>query len=145
MLLDLAQVTSYHNGNVLARYQRDYPHATLTAEQALNEFLKFVWLYHQHQNDLLHSPNDPSLAFDCAIHSEMQEIDNMWHTFLLFTKDYHKFCQEYLHGQFFHHVPNTHFAKDVNASEFEKNLALFLGYVYDKLGEETLLTWFPLL
>lgn len=31
-------------------------------------------------------------------------IDQMWHTFLLFTKDYRAFCEEYL-GKFINHEP----------------------------------------
>jgi hypothetical protein len=31
-------------------------------------------------------------------------IDRMWHSFLLFTKDYNAFCEQYL-GRFIHHEP----------------------------------------
>ncbi len=33
-----------------------------------------------------------------------REVDELWHTFILFTKDYREFCQNYL-GQFLDHVP----------------------------------------
>jgi hypothetical protein len=33
-------------------------------------------------------------------------IDDAWHHFLLFTKDYAEFCEEYF-GTFLHHVPST--------------------------------------
>src|SRR5919202_166339 len=33
-------------------------------------------------------------------------VDNYWHTFLLFTKYYCRFCQQ-IAGFFIHHVPNT--------------------------------------
>jgi hypothetical protein len=33
-----------------------------------------------------------------------ESIDSMWHTFLLFTKDYRTFCIDYL-GKFIEHEP----------------------------------------
>src|ERR1700680_3721946 len=33
-----------------------------------------------------------------------ESIDSMWHTFLLFTKDYRAFCLDYL-GRFIEHEP----------------------------------------
>jgi hypothetical protein len=35
-----------------------------------------------------------------------REVDAMWHTFILFTKDYLVFCRNYL-GTFVHHVPHV--------------------------------------
>ena len=37
-----------------------------------------------------------------------QDVDELWHTFLLFTRDYQNFCEEYL-GRFIHHDPNGGF------------------------------------
>lgn len=33
-----------------------------------------------------------------------KELDGVWHTFILFTKDYYSFCNNYL-GSFVHHIP----------------------------------------
>ena len=33
-------------------------------------------------------------------------VDNYWHTFLLFTYEYEKFCKRVL-GRFMHHAPDT--------------------------------------
>lgn len=33
-----------------------------------------------------------------------KEVDELWHLFIIFTKDYREFCQKYL-GQFLDHVP----------------------------------------
>lgn len=32
-------------------------------------------------------------------------IDNLWHTFIIFTEDYHRFCEE-VAGTFIHHFPD---------------------------------------
>lgn len=71
----------------------------------------------------------------------MSDMDNMWHTFLLFTKDYYEFCSNHLGGVFFHHEPiiNNDNTLDEN---YEQELTLYLSYIYDNLGEDTLMKWF---
>lgn len=80
-------------------------------------------------------------------------IDEMWHNFVLFTKEYTQFCKEYF-GYYLHHGPAT------EAEELE-NRARFQGlqgkdrmeavkdakrpqyeYIYDHLGEETFVKWY---
>ena len=34
------------------------------------------------------------------------QVDEVWHQFILFTPQYHKFCKEML-GGYFHHIPKT--------------------------------------
>ena len=45
----------------------------------------------------------------CALHPEKTyatggQVDAMWHTFILFTRDYARFCQD-IAGEFIHHTP----------------------------------------
>lgn len=140
--LPLVKLLQYKNDHVMARYQSDYPGAQLRPEEAFAEWLKFVWLCHDHANALNQRPNDESLKFDCVIHVEMIDIDNMWHTFLLFTLDYHDFCTRYLNGQFFHHLPLTAKAEAISAEKYKSDLSNYLSYIYDRLGEATLIKWF---
>ncbi len=35
-----------------------------------------------------------------------EKVDEVWHQFILFTPQYHKFCEEVLEG-YFHHIPKT--------------------------------------
>ena len=53
----------------------------------------------------------------------MKEIDDMWHTFLLFTKDYADFCEKYI-GKYFHHSPNNN-TEEITKSEFEIDFTRF--------------------
>lgn len=124
---------------IIFRFQQDYPNAHMQAEEALSELMKFIWLCHKHRADKKRRPKDKSLHFSCVLHSEMADIDNMWHTFLLFTKDYYQFCNDYLDGVFFHHEPILNTVSD---EKYEHELTLYLSYIYDHLGEETLLKWF---
>ena len=139
-MLDLGHLLEYKNANVLNRYTVDFPGNQLGAEEAFENLMKFFWLNRKHAADKLRFVRKEDLNFTCGIHAEMKEIDDMWHTFLLFTRDYHFFCKKYL-GDFFHHVPNTdksHSTKEAFAIEF----ARYLSYVYDNLGEECLVKWF---
>lgn len=37
-----------------------------------------------------------------------KEVDEVWHQFILFTPQYHRFCTDYLSG-YLHHLPRTSF------------------------------------
>ncbi|KTC76040.1 hypothetical protein Lbir_0109 [Legionella birminghamensis] len=141
-LPDLNDLKCYKNARIISRYNTDYPDAKMQAEEALSELMKFIWLCMKHKSDKKANPNNDSLNFSCLIHSEMAEIDNMWHTFLLFTKDYQHFCQTYLGGIFFHHEPVADTENNTPNDDYEQELTRYLSYIYDNLGEETVLKWF---
>ena len=139
-MLNLEQLLLYKNPHVLARYERDFSHNRLTAEEALSELIKYFWLCHQHSKDKESSQND-SLQFTCMMHAEMHELDAMWHTFLLFTQEYQEFCLTYF-GYFIHHAPLTEENKLSINDNYDIELERFLSYLYDKLGLNTLSKWF---
>jgi hypothetical protein len=139
---NLNDLIQYRNSNIISRYKKDFPDTTMQAEEALIELMKFIWLCRKHKDDKKNRPNDNALNFSCVIHSEMKDIDNMWHTFLLFTRDYHAFCDDYLNGTFFHHDPLSDIDNNISRESYELELTLYLSYVYDNLGEDTLIKWF---
>jgi len=59
------------------------------------------------------------------------QVDDMWHTFLLFTRDYQSFCNDYL-GRFVHHQPFGAFPPGTYRDTRESALALF-GELDDEL------------
>ena len=145
MPLELLHLLQYKNIHVLNRYSIDFPDNKMIPEEAFEELVKFFWLSLKHQEEKLCFPKDNELDFIFGMHSEMKEIDDMWHTFLLFTKDYISFCQQYL-GGFFHHSPNTEKEEEqMTPDDFELDFSRFLSYVYDNLGEKTLVKWFGVL
>ncbi len=83
--------------------------------------------------------------------SEALVIDLMWHTFLLFTKDYSDFCQRHF-GFFIHHYPMSREQKRLATEEQERDPSAFrikrmselrpvYEYIHDVLGRETLIRW----
>lgn len=140
MLIPVNELLLYENKNIINRYKKDYPNNSISPEDALKELLKYFWLCCKHSLDKKSTPDDDRLNFTCAIHNEMTEIDDMWHTFLLFTKDYMYFCKKYF-KKYIHHIP---FPDDLSYSEDEmrNDLTNYLSYIYDNLGEETVIKWF---
>ena len=140
----LNDLLRYKNKRVVSRYRKHFPNARLSPENALREFLKYVWLVHQHQSDLKKQPKNADLAFECVMHEEMLAIDEMWHTFILFTQDYQQFCENYLHGKFFHHQPADETAIQPDEVTYLATLEKYLNYIKKHLGEETLHCWFDI-
>lgn len=131
----------YSNPLVVQRFVQAYPEHEAEAPRLFTEMLKYLWLCKKHEQDLAAAPNEPSLQFLPVMHEEMRKIDQMWHEFILITVDYHAFCMEYF-NEFIHHIPNMQEKRPLNEDQFEKELGLFLDYVYEKLGEDTLKYWF---
>jgi hypothetical protein len=75
----------------------------------------------------------------------------MWHTFLLFTKDYSEFCMRHF-GFFIHHTPQTREDRDSWRKKIEvdqeqamkerrQSLRGAYEFICDELGVEALKRW----
>lgn len=140
-LPDLNQLLEYKNPLVIRRFQQNFPDFSSRAEQLFIDMLNYLWLSAKHELDLDKNPNHPDLQFVAVMHEEMRLIDHMWHEFILITKDYHQFCYQYF-GQYLHHVPNMREELQWTEEQMIQQLTLFLDYVYEALGEQTLIRWF---
>ncbi len=143
MLPELNDILAYKNADILARFEIDYPQAKLSAQDAFEELKKYIWLCLKHRADKLNEPENALLNFSCVMHHEMVEIDYMWHTFILFTQEYHDFCNNILKSGYFHHQPNVNMQAPAPSEDYAEELERYLSYIYDNLGEETLTKWFP--
>lgn len=139
--LPLEQVLSYRNDELVHRFAEDF-HVTLdVAEDLFLETKRWLWLcghrrveFAQGRAEFVHVP----------LLSEAGPIDAMWHTFLLFTKDYAEFCDRHF-GFFIHHYPMTRAEKARAESESREtrleSTRKVYEYIYDQLGPETLKKW----
>ncbi|MBA2711001.1 MAG: hypothetical protein H0U57_10450 [Tatlockia sp.] len=134
---NLQTILKYKNDDILKRYEMDYPSNQLSGEEALRELIKFLWLTQKHEEDQAALPIDQQLDFICGI---PEEIDDMWHTFILFTKDYMDFCAENF-GKFLHHAP-TAATERMLINKSETDFSKYLSYVRKNLDEETCSLWF---
>ncbi|HET6345925.1 MAG TPA: hypothetical protein VFH51_13395 [Myxococcota bacterium] len=140
-LPSLERVLAYENPAVLKLYRQNHPNPALPAEAAFQEVLKYLWLTQKHAHDVQTNPGDPSLPRNCIMLCSMQEIDDMWHEFILFTEDYTAFCQGTF-GRYIHHLPNIFENSPRPREEETAEIARLLPYIFDHLGEATLRTWF---
>lgn len=137
----LQDLLQYKNPNVLKLYVQNHSDNQLNAEDAFREMLKYLWLAKKHERDIKLDPENSDLPPRCVMLRSMREIDEMWHEFILFTKDYCEFCQEYF-GEYLHHFPNIFDTMPISVEEEDQEIALLLPYIYDNLGEETMRIWF---
>jgi len=84
-------------------------------------------------------------------HEPLWVIDEMWHTFLMYTWEYEEFCKKYL-GRMIHHAPTPRAQKmkiiedlENNKAETEEKLrpvvANLYNHIFDYLGRDTLIKW----
>jgi hypothetical protein len=129
----LADVLAYRHPGVVRRYAKEQHASREEAEEVFRETLKWLYLCGRALRE----------GFACAMTPEIAQLDEMWHTFVLFTPDYADFCERYF-GLFLHHVPNDD-EDEVSEGGDEAvrgQLERQFGLVYDVLGEDTLRRWY---
>jgi len=147
MSAKLEQVMLYENENVVRRFLESWTVSYDEGLELFDDMKKWLWLCDYNNN---HVSSD--VRVHMAISQSIKLIDEMWHTFILFTADYHDFCDRYF-GYYIHHRPAPQsvynqqlasHAKDPEAhmrklqEDAEKQYTL----IYEQLGEETLVKWF---
>jgi hypothetical protein len=130
-----ADLLSYRHEGVVNRFARVHGVSRGRSEVLFVETLKWLWLARRAREAA-----PPGLVL--SIHPELRGIDEMWHVFLLFTRDYTALCNAHL-GGFVHHDPAPDRPREaVDAAVFAAELGALYGFVHDELGEATLRAWF---
>ena len=141
MLPSLADLMEYKHPQVVRAYSRAHGIEERRGAELFDDMLRFLWVSRKHKADQAAAPDDRSKDFLFVMHEEMRDIDNMWHNFILYTKDYTEFCHRYF-GEYVHHQPDVAETIVQTDEEFAAELERYLSYVYDNLGEETVRRWF---
>lgn len=137
----LKKVLSYKFDNLLYKFMENFDVTFEEADELFTETKKWLWLCGQ-----------PTKDIRMAIQHDMIMLDEMWHSFILFTKEYTEFGLKYF-GRYLHHSPTVKTEKDKYEKERTKNpekfikkykadLAEQMSYVYDMLGEESVVKWY---
>lgn len=129
----------YDNPELIQKFLDRY---SVTREEALDIFdetKKWLWF--------------AANAKDCdlSINDSMYMIDEMWHLFITFTKDYADYCDKNF-GKFIHHFPVTQQERDAAAKKFRKDPDAYKKERIEKfraqfkeickvLGKRTLYKW----
>ncbi len=136
----LDNALDYKNEDVIFRFMKVFD---VTEEQSIllfEETKKWLWLCYK--------TSGPESKTSVLIDNSMLIIDEMWHNFILFTKDYERYCFDKF-GFYIHHLPTTkkeseEWGKDIegNVNRYLKVIENQYSIIFDLLGKETLLLWY---
>ncbi len=113
----MTRAMSYDMKPVLERYKRDFK-----VDDSL------VTLHHQ---ELMRYLVMCALLPKESIEMMSKDIDNLWHTFILFTKNYARFCTQ-VAGHFLHHAPNVSEQKNNLREKAEKFMNVYVALFREK-------------
>lgn len=123
-------IMNYQMPEVLKRCQKDFNYTDQDIIILEQEFKRFLILCIIKEN------------VDKGIHMYSSDVDNLWHSFILFTKEYGEFCSTYA-GQFIHHSPlvNDQFSLE-QIKQSSDDFRLFLENYKQTFDEEAHSIWF---
>jgi hypothetical protein len=146
--VDLDEVLSYRHDGVIERFIAEQGTTRAEAELLFMDVKRWLWLCHENVRErFLGIPGVPP---QMTVFATQNDMDMMWHTFILFTWDYTQFCRTYF-GRFIHHFPTLDEERRLRAAERslpggrEAQDAAYLkaaGYAYDKLGADVARRWY---
>jgi len=137
-MLQLNKILQYKNVKVIDRFLKMYDVDQQIAEDIFQELLKYLYLSALTESKRKQDETVPSMG----ISFQMMIIDEMWHAFILNTRDYQDFCDTYL-SEFIHHPPAYYgVSRDYEESKEKEEFSEKLSYIFDILGEETIQKWF---
>lgn len=145
-LKSLRATLAYKNENVIYRFTETFSIDEQEAKEIFKDCLKWLWLCANaaidRKNGITNVP--PKLAID----DSLLIIDEMWHNFLCFTKDYQAFCLKYF-GVFIHHTPTTKAFNEDLKKQIKKDISiqkkrreLQYSYIFEKLGKDVISIWY---
>lgn len=115
----------------------------ITKEEAIDIFQEMKKLL-----DLMNHYGDSEYIFT---HEPLWIIDEMWHTFILYTRDYRDFCQTYFGKIIDHDIVDREKKQTIIEGLNTKNeditqtvssaVKRLYQLIYDYLGKETLIKW----
>lgn len=139
----LRKALTYTNDDVVLAFVETYGISFQAAGAIFHETKKFLWLLVTCQSRGVNPP---------FITDHILAIDEMWHTFVLFSAEYRDYCFA-CYGRHVDHEPTTRAVKRQAEKDHRANPALVrrrwrsefrreLSLIYDELGAATVRLWF---
>ncbi len=141
----LEAVLAYQHRDVVYRFQKTYGVSQAEAEDIFEQVKKWLWLANVRRQQ--------GITEGLNIDHPLVVIDEMWHNFVLFTKEYAAFCQHFF-GYYIHHAPATEAEETQYRTSLQqrkksevRSLKMAMKrpqyeYIYDHLGKETFVKWY---
>lgn len=140
MACTLSRALRYRNRDVVAKFARHFQVPEDESAALFEECKKWLWLHGL--------PDAPPMVMLW----EMLIVDEMWHTFVLYTRDYERYCRSRF-GTFIHHNPTRlrdqerhqrgmTTERDAYLKRQRRQRERQYGFIADKLGVDTLSLWY---
>lgn len=144
----LEEALDYQNDMLIYKFLESYNISFEEASAIFEETKKWMWLCAKGKELL----KNKEIEFPLFIDKSMLMIDEMWHTFILFTKEYQLYCKEKF-GFYLHHAPTTKEEKEHTQTRIKADKRMVMNEMYERtkrqyevifdlLGEETLTRWY---
>jgi hypothetical protein len=138
----LSRALAYRNTAIPYKFMERWEVSFAEAQELFLETKRLLWL----------SERAKRTGTRFTIDEPLRILDEMWHTFVLFTPEYEAYCRT-VYGGFIHHHPTTKADKDRLAAAFTRDPAKAIRdtraredrqweLVLAELGEDTLLKWY---
>lgn len=132
---------SYDNEEIVASFRSTYGVTLAEAQELFEDTKKWLWLCGTRPRSLR-----------MTVFGPMKMLDEMWHTFILFTRAYTEYCVEH-YGAYLHHAPTTRAETERYRERLEANPEAthaqtraerreMMLLVHAEFGEATLKRWF---
>lgn len=135
----LDKVHAYQHDDFVLALEKKLQLTRTDAVALFGDLKTYLWLSAQRIQDHDHRLVPTS---DIRIDDDLYLLDEAWHLFLQYTRDYAEFCQAHF-GFFLHHEPVTE--KDREEISLDQRRDQFreqLSWIYDRAGRETVERWF---
>lgn len=144
----LEDVLAYQNDDLVFKFMENWDLTEAETRELFEETKKWLWVSAKAISARSRGEGGPKMV----VAQSMILMDEMWHQFILFTRDYRLFCKEYI-GFFLNHAPTTKSEKKAGVAEATQDPEAFLAkmqemlekqysFIYDNLGEPTLVKWY---
>lgn len=140
----LADVLNYRNDLVVSRFRKRFKISQLDADTIFVELVRWLWYLASTKP----TADNPEAH---AIDAPLLIIDEMWHEFIIITRDYTKFCDD-MFLSYIHHVPNSEnvaIYTPVELAEVKSSMTALIGRkrakytsIYDVLGRDVFIRWY---
>ncbi len=134
----LQTVLKYRNRFVIDQFSKNFGLTKSQSEVVFKDMLRFLWLRNK---SVSHGRNRHPILKRLprfAMLNEWLIIDEMWHTFILFSADYRAFCLKYF-GVHLDHLPSV--GRDESGPE-SVDMDLYIDLIYDEFGPAVANRWF---
>ena len=139
-IYSLYEALEYQNNAVVYRFTTLWDVKFAEAKDLFLEAKRWLWLCAQLEEKRL------------MITTPLLIIDEMWHNFILFSREYMKYCQDYF-GRYIHHAPTPYSKTEIYKKQYEADPVGSIErrmqeqikqfeLIYQNLGAETLFKWY---